>query len=42
MGVTKTILAEGNGASPHNGATVTIQYTGWLKDTSQPENKGQQ
>lgn len=40
MGVTKTILAEGNGQIPKKGDTVTIQYTGYLKDTSKPDNKG--
>lgn len=34
MGVTKTILKEGTGATPKVGDTVTIQYTGWLKDES--------
>ncbi|THV44883.1 hypothetical protein BGAL_0562g00030 [Botrytis galanthina] len=34
MGVTKHILKEGTGPTPKNGDTVTIQYTGWLKDTS--------
>ncbi|ESZ93965.1 hypothetical protein SBOR_5668 [Sclerotinia borealis F-4128] len=32
MGVNKTILKEGTGATPNVGDTVTIQYTGWLKD----------
>ncbi|KAI9649787.1 FK506 binding protein proline rotamase rapamycin-binding protein [Ciborinia camelliae] len=32
MGVTKTVLNEGTGAIPKVGDTVTIQYTGWLKD----------
>ncbi|CAG8970781.1 hypothetical protein HYALB_00001568 [Hymenoscyphus albidus] len=40
MGVTKTILSEGNGPIPKKGDTVTIQYTGYLKDTSKPDNKG--
>ncbi|TGO51146.1 hypothetical protein BOTNAR_0366g00050 [Botryotinia narcissicola] len=34
MGVTKHNIKEGSGASPTNGQTVTIEYTGWLKDTS--------
>ncbi|CAJ0549400.1 Ff.00g030130.m01.CDS01 [Fusarium sp. VM40] len=42
MGVEKTIITEGDGPSPTNGQTVTMEYTGWLKDTSQPENKGKQ
>ena len=40
MGVTKTILAEGSGAIPKAGDKVTIEYTGYLKDESKPENKG--
>lgn len=40
MGVTKTILKEGNGAIPKVGDRVTIEYTGYLKDTSKPDNKG--
>ncbi|EKD20023.1 uncharacterized protein L3040_002300 [Drepanopeziza brunnea f. sp. 'multigermtubi'] len=40
MGVTKTILKEGSGAIPKVGDKVTIEYTGYLKDTSCPENKG--
>ncbi|KAL2066395.1 hypothetical protein VTL71DRAFT_2466 [Oculimacula yallundae] len=40
MGVTKTILKEGNGATPNVGDRVTIEYTGYLKDTSKPDNKG--
>jgi len=41
MGVTKTVLKEGNGPIPKNGDTVTIEYTGYLKDTNKPENKGE-
>ncbi len=40
MGFTKTIIQEGTGASPKAGDTVTIEYTGWLKDDSQPDSKG--
>lgn len=40
MGVTKTTLKEGSGIAPKSGQTVVIEYTGWLKDTSKPENKG--
>ncbi|KAL7942570.1 hypothetical protein V8C42DRAFT_331371 [Trichoderma barbatum] len=40
MGVQKTVLQEGNGAEPTPGQTVVMGYTGWLKDTSKPENKG--
>lgn len=40
MGVTKTILAEGNGPIPKKGDSVTIEYTGYLKDPSKPDQKG--
>lgn len=40
MGVTKTILQEGTGPIPLKGQEVTIEYTGYLKDASQPDNKG--
>lgn len=42
MGVTKTIIKEGSGAVAQKGQAVTIEYTGWLKDTTQAENKGKQ
>ncbi|KAG9241821.1 hypothetical protein BJ878DRAFT_518720 [Calycina marina] len=42
MGVSKTVLSEGSGAIPTNGDSVTIEYTGYLKDTSKPNNKGEQ
>lgn len=42
MGVQKTIIKEGTGAQPTPGNTVTIEYTGWLKDESKPDNKGAQ
>lgn len=42
MGVTKTTHKEGSGAQPAAGQTVTIEYTGFLKDTSKPDNKGKQ
>jgi len=42
MGVTKTILQEGNGPIPKRGDKVSIEYTGYLKDNSRPENKGTQ
>ncbi|OAA35648.1 peptidyl-prolyl cis-trans isomerase [Metarhizium rileyi] len=42
MGVTKTTLKEGSGAQPTDGQTVTIEYTGWLKNTARPDNKGAQ
>lgn len=40
MGVTKTVSQEGSGAQPTKGQNVTIEYTGYLKDTSKPDNKG--
>ncbi|RYP78596.1 hypothetical protein DL769_003157 [Monosporascus sp. CRB-8-3] len=40
MGVTKTVIQEGDGLQPVAGQNVTIEYTGWLKDTSKPDNKG--
>ena len=42
MGVTKNISKEGSGASPVKGDKVTIEYTGYLKDTTKPDNKGKQ
>jgi FK506-binding protein 1 len=42
MGVTKTVNSEGSGPIPTKGQTVTIEYTGFLKDTSKPGNKGSQ
>ncbi|CAL3971417.1 unnamed protein product [Diplocarpon coronariae] len=42
MGVTKTVLKEGSGAIPKAGDYVTIEYTGYLKDTTKPGNKGTQ
>lgn len=40
MGVTKTTISEGSGASPTPGQTVGIEYKGFLKDPSQPDGKG--
>ncbi|RYP90091.1 hypothetical protein DL770_003783 [Monosporascus sp. CRB-9-2] len=42
MGVKKTVIEEGSGPQPVAGQNVTIEYTGWLKDTSQPNNKGKE
>ncbi|KAF4333408.1 peptidylprolyl isomerase [Fusarium beomiforme] len=42
MGVEKTIISEGSGPSPTVGQLVTIDYTGWIKDESKPDNKGDQ
>jgi FK506-binding protein 1 len=40
MGVTKTIISEGSGPIPVKGDKVTIEYTGFLKDPSKPDQKG--
>ncbi|TQV91456.1 FKBP-type peptidyl-prolyl cis-trans isomerase domain-containing protein [Cordyceps javanica] len=40
MGVTKTTIKNGDGPQPKNGQTVVIEYTGWLKDTTKDQNKG--
>ncbi|KAG7288084.1 FK506-binding protein 1B [Staphylotrichum longicolle] len=42
MGVTRITHVAGSGSQPSRGQKVTIAYTGWLKDTSQPGNKGQE
>ncbi|KAK0746674.1 hypothetical protein B0T18DRAFT_156848 [Schizothecium vesticola] len=42
MGVTKTVQVAGTGTRPTRGQLVTIEYTGWLKDTSAPGNMGQE
>ncbi|KAH8889760.1 peptidyl-prolyl cis-trans isomerase fkr-3 [Thozetella sp. PMI_491] len=42
MGYTKTIHEHGTGATPKAGDTVTIEYTGWLKDESKPDKKGEE
>ncbi|EGR51102.1 uncharacterized protein TRIREDRAFT_104211 [Trichoderma reesei QM6a] len=36
----KTTLEEGSGPNPKIGDTVIMAYTGWLRDPSQPDNKG--
>ncbi|PHH72630.1 hypothetical protein CDD82_5872 [Ophiocordyceps australis] len=41
MGVTKTTQRPGSGQKPAVGDTVTIEYTGFLKDKSKPDNKGE-
>lgn len=40
MGVTKTILQEGSGPEAAKGDKVSMHYTGWLKDASQPDGRG--
>ncbi|KAF2762575.1 hypothetical protein EJ05DRAFT_471564 [Pseudovirgaria hyperparasitica] len=42
MGVKKTVIKEGSGASPNKGDTVTMLYTGWLRTPGQPEEKGKE
>jgi FK506-binding protein 1 len=42
MGVTKTTTKEGNGPIPQKGQTVSMEYTGWLKDPTKPLNRGDQ
>ncbi|KAH7031205.1 peptidyl-prolyl cis-trans isomerase fkr-3 [Microdochium trichocladiopsis] len=42
MGVQKTVLQEGSGDQPKQRQIVTIEYTGWLKDPSAPNQKGKQ
>ncbi|AEO55496.1 hypothetical protein MYCTH_2299386 [Thermothelomyces thermophilus ATCC 42464] len=42
MGVTRTVCVAGSGPQPVKGQKVTIAYTGWLKDTAQPDNKGRE
>lgn len=39
MGVTKTTITEGNGPSPNKGDTVTMLYTGWLKNADGSKGK---
>jgi FKBP-type peptidyl-prolyl cis-trans isomerase FkpA len=44
-GVTELQVQElrvGTGAQATTGRTVTVRYTGWLYNSSQPENKGTQ
>ncbi|KAH7312440.1 rapamycin binding protein FKBP12 [Stachybotrys elegans] len=42
MGVTKHTITPGSGPIPVVGQKVTIEYTGWLKDPSAPDQKGKQ
>ncbi len=39
---TITDLVVGTGTEATNGATLTVNYTGWLYDPSKPDNKGLQ
>ncbi|KAL1602845.1 hypothetical protein SLS60_006266 [Paraconiothyrium brasiliense] len=39
MAVTKTTISEGNGPSPQKGDTVTMLYTGWLKNADGSKGK---
>ena len=38
----QTDVRAGTGAEAVNGRTLTVNYTGWLHDPAQPEQKGQQ
>lgn len=38
--LTITDLTTGDGATAEAGQTIIVHYTGWLYDTSQPDNKG--
>lgn len=40
MGVTVIKENETDGPLAQVGQKVTIHYTGWVKDTSKPDNKG--
>ena len=42
MGVTKVTTKEGDGPTPQKGQTVSMEYTGYLKDSSKPDDKGAQ
>lgn len=43
MGVTKTLISPGDGVTkPKNGDNITMEYTGWLQDTSAANGKGKQ
>uniref|UniRef100_A0A0B7JUG9 peptidylprolyl isomerase n=1 Tax=Bionectria ochroleuca TaxID=29856 RepID=A0A0B7JUG9_BIOOC len=42
MGVERTVIKAGTGPQPVKGQTVTIEYTGWLKDPTQKDQKGKQ
>ena len=35
-------LVEGTGPSARRGATLHVHYTGWLYDSTRPDNKGKQ
>lgn len=35
-----TDLTEGTGATARRGSRLTVHYSGWLYDSSRPENKG--
>jgi FKBP-type peptidyl-prolyl cis-trans isomerase FkpA len=39
---TQTDLVVGTGAVANSGNRITVAYTGWLFDSSQPNNKGRQ
>jgi FKBP-type peptidyl-prolyl cis-trans isomerase FkpA len=39
-GLNYTDTVEGSGDTAHAGATVSVHYTGWLHDPTQPEGRG--
>jgi FKBP-type peptidyl-prolyl cis-trans isomerase FkpA len=39
---TQTDLRQGTGTEAATGSVVTVEYTGWFYDTSQPDQKGVQ
>jgi FKBP-type peptidyl-prolyl cis-trans isomerase FkpA len=38
----QTDITAGSGTEARKGARLTVHYTGWLYDASQPDNKGKQ
>jgi FK506-binding protein 1 len=42
MGISKTVLKNGDGPAPKVGETTTSGYTAYVKETSVPEGKGKQ
>lgn len=42
MGVDVKTTQEGSGPKPSPGQTVTMEYTGFLKDASKPNGRGAQ
>jgi FKBP-type peptidyl-prolyl cis-trans isomerase FkpA len=40
--LSRTDLVAGTGTASRGGARLTVHYTGWLYDATQPDNKGKQ